>query len=55
MLLAHSDRAQDLEAAKVRAQKNAAFTAVDLAMEKFPAVQRQLEICEFAFEQINAV
>ena len=55
MLLRDSDRAQDFEAAEVRTQKNATFTAVDLAMENFPAVQCERKLLKFAAQQVNAI
>src|ERR1043166_2385022 len=55
MLLGHSDRAQDFETAEVRAQKNAAFTTVDLAVENFPTVHGERKLPKFAAQQVNAI
>ena len=51
----HAERAQNFEATKMRAQKNATLAAFDLMMKYFTVMKFYLEVLESAGKQINSV
>ena len=55
ILLRYAERAQHFEAAEMRAQKDAAFAAVDFPVKNFLLVKRDLKVLELTFQQINAI
>ena len=48
VLLRYSERAQHFKAAKMRAQKDAAFAALDLLVQNFPVVKRHVKVVELS-------
>jgi len=48
VLLRYSERAQHLEATEMRAQKDAAFTALDLPVQDFLLMKRHVKVLELA-------
>ncbi len=55
VLLGYSEGAQHLEAAQMRAQKDAAFAAFDLPVQDLLLMKRHVKVLELTPQQINAI